>query len=141
MQYTSHFDKKLNYIYLNIENKLNILFLTHEAIINIYKYGGATLQSIEFYVTILGDTIRFEIIDDGIGFPQNLQLKQDVIELTNDNYERFLVANQIERNGLKSLFEKAKKLNGQLSIHSKTNKTQLTLDFPKFRGSSVAEIV
>lgn len=89
---------------LNSETQMELFHILQEALSNCQRHSNATMFSLK--ITDVGNSIRFVLSDDGIGFPSDSMNK-------NDNEK-----NQTNHYGLKNIRERVAAIDGAVDILS-----------------------
>jgi signal transduction histidine kinase len=91
-----------------MEQRRNFYLVFKESVNNLVKYSRCSLASVR--ITVLHNNLLLVVEDNGIGFD---------------------ITQQSDRNGLRNMRDRAKKLNGNLTIRAQPgNGTTIELQFP-----------
>ncbi|MCP4686550.1 MAG: sensor histidine kinase [Desulfobacterales bacterium] len=102
----------------NLNEQTNLYRISQESLTNISKHARA--RNVSFRVENLGETIRFHVRDDGMGFDRK--------ELEARSFSE-------KGMGLEAMHERAYMLKGSLDIHSRKGEgTRILLTVPSERG-------
>jgi signal transduction histidine kinase len=108
IKYEFVFPKNVERIRLSMEQRRNFYLIFKESVNNLVKYSRCSLASIR--ITVLQSNLLLVVEDNGIGFD---------------------MTKQSDRNGLRNMKDRSKKLDGNFTIRSMPgNGTTIELQFP-----------